>query len=965
MPAVTLFPRVLDFGLNVLDSETDRLLVCSSPPTDYASATAAALGFKSASAGSLFGSPADYSDGRKIASNAITDGTITTSGTPSCWAAIDSANARLHAVGGMTVSAPVTAGQYFSLGSFTVDLPGLLISPNWWLSNSTIDMDLDNNRYYDSTIISPAHLMLHGDGPDASTTFTDATGRHTLSRNGSVEIDTAQSKFGGASILFTPSNCWLNPDSHPDFIFGTGDWGFDALVRFNDRTGQQSFYINDSIGQFFRFGKDASHFLTYYNNLSGTLITGSTALANGVWYHVAFGRSSGSVKAFLNGVQEGSTATDTRNYGLDAPARIGDGGGDSFNGWMQEVRIVKGTAPWTANFTPPTSPYRVAISGPYKHLSCARSTTGYAKTSTGTLTQFAANNLRITDLGLLVEDARTNSAIKSADFSSIWSLQNTTLGTTNNTAPDGTATASKIISNSGSAVHDLWEAASVGSGSTTWSAYFKAGEYGFGYLGAANAADSGRYGIVIDCSSGAITSNGSSGTPGFVSSSGELLGNGWVRASLTLSAGAAYIFLGMCPSGTPSFTGMEPNYSGNGASGGYVWGAQVESGAFPTSYIPTTSAAATRAADSVTFIGNANAILSALPFSLCVDCISGATASYINGSNLWIVGNGNAPLILNQNTKLWSYMNGFFSSQATLGNSLTFTGGVKVAVAANTGTSSLVGGGGTVINDTVAQATSNLRFFPNDFSQIYGYARRVTLWNSKIADATLQALTDPAHTTDFTTDDATIDLDFANAAYNAKPLAPDFLSCSRASIGYAKTAAGTLINFASNQLRITDLGLLVEDARTNEVQHSQEINDAYWSKNNLTVTADQAVAPDGTTTMELCDEGTANDRHGFERQLGLNSGVTTAISFFAKNVDRRYIQIQQHNNTGHRAFVYADLQTGTITDNGVSGASIVLNSYGIESFANSTYRIWIVVTSAAVTLEFLGIYLSDRPDDST
>jgi hypothetical protein len=117
--------------------------------------------------------------------------------------------------------------------------------------------------------------------------------------------------------------------------------------------------------------------------------------------------------------------------------------------------------------------------------------------------------------------------------------------------------------------------------------------------------------------------------------------------------------------------------------------------------------------------------------------------------------------------------------------------------------------------------------------------------------------------------------------------------------------------------------------------------------------------------MDLCDEGTANDRHGFEHQFSTNLGVTTAISFFAKDVDRRYVHLQQMNALNARAFIYADLQTGTITDSGVTGGSIVLNSSGIESFTNSTYRIWMVVTSAADALEFLGIYLSDRADDST
>ena len=85
--AAQLEDRVLDFGLNVLDTESTAIYIVSSAtePTTYALATSGAgsLGYKSFGAGSVFGSPAadGGGNGRKVSSVAVTDGTIVTSGT--------------------------------------------------------------------------------------------------------------------------------------------------------------------------------------------------------------------------------------------------------------------------------------------------------------------------------------------------------------------------------------------------------------------------------------------------------------------------------------------------------------------------------------------------------------------------------------------------------------------------------------------------------------------------------------------------------------------------------------------------------------------------------------------------------------------------------------------------------------------------------------------------------------------
>jgi len=114
---------VLDLGLNVLDTLPTHINICNTEPTTYAQATTTyLLGFKSVAAGSVFTAPAAASpNGRKVASVAVTDGTITTSGTAAWWAI--TATNTLYAHGSLSASQAVTSGNTFTLASFEIRIP--------------------------------------------------------------------------------------------------------------------------------------------------------------------------------------------------------------------------------------------------------------------------------------------------------------------------------------------------------------------------------------------------------------------------------------------------------------------------------------------------------------------------------------------------------------------------------------------------------------------------------------------------------------------------------------------------------------------------------------------------------------------------------------------------------------------------------------------------------------------------
>jgi hypothetical protein len=114
--------RVLDNGLTVLDTEANRLDICSAEPTTYAEATSTyTLGNKTSLS---VGAPADRSpSGRKVTVAAITDGTVSGTGTATHVAVVDTVNSRLLAVQALSASQAVTSGNTFTLPAFDIGIP--------------------------------------------------------------------------------------------------------------------------------------------------------------------------------------------------------------------------------------------------------------------------------------------------------------------------------------------------------------------------------------------------------------------------------------------------------------------------------------------------------------------------------------------------------------------------------------------------------------------------------------------------------------------------------------------------------------------------------------------------------------------------------------------------------------------------------------------------------------------------
>jgi len=195
---------------------------------------------------------------------------------------------------------------------------------------------------------------------------------HTMTACGNVQIDTAQSKFGGASGLFDGAGDYLSAPNSVDFDFSTGGWTIDFWIR---RNGNQADYAGivavcstADTGWTITFGAVAAgtqNKVRVVSKASGAFqvdLTASDAIADATWTHVAIVRYGNVLTIYYDGVSKGTKDVTGYNYassetGLVVGRYYTDSDALYFNGWLDELRVSKGVARWTSNFTTAASAY--------------------------------------------------------------------------------------------------------------------------------------------------------------------------------------------------------------------------------------------------------------------------------------------------------------------------------------------------------------------------------------------------------------------------------------------------------------------------------------------------------------------------------------------------------------------------------------------------------------------------------
>jgi hypothetical protein len=221
---------------------------------------------------------------------------------------------------------------------------------------------------------SSVSLLLPMNGSNNSTTFTDSSSNaFTPTVYGNAKISTAQSKFGGASGLFDGNGDYFRYADNAAFQLGTGAFTVEAWVYVVSQANTYPTFLGSGVSS---FTTGAVYFSTWGDSnptpanrkkfgfgtfASGGILVSTTSLATGQWYHIAVTRTGTTVRLFIDGTLE-ATATNSESINLSASGLIVGACGwsnttDAFNGYVDDLRITKGVARYTASFTVPSQAF--------------------------------------------------------------------------------------------------------------------------------------------------------------------------------------------------------------------------------------------------------------------------------------------------------------------------------------------------------------------------------------------------------------------------------------------------------------------------------------------------------------------------------------------------------------------------------------------------------------------------------
>ena len=257
-------------------------------------------------------------------------------------------------IANQTVWTNVTSGS-------TNTITGLSLSSNKWNVNVVEEWDAATlDQYYNSS-----SLLCHFDSLNAAGRFIDnSRNNFAITSSGDVSLSTSQYKFGGASVFLDGTNDYLVTPTTSAFTFGTGDFTVELWIyQTVSSVSAYKVLVGDNV-----YGSVGGWQLYSYNNQlnlykgsaggGAEIISPSGTLTLNSWNHIVWTRASGNNRIFINGTQVGTTVSDSTNY-TSTIIYIGASKTNTFNfaGYMDELRVTKGVARYTSNFTPSNSPF--------------------------------------------------------------------------------------------------------------------------------------------------------------------------------------------------------------------------------------------------------------------------------------------------------------------------------------------------------------------------------------------------------------------------------------------------------------------------------------------------------------------------------------------------------------------------------------------------------------------------------
>ena len=205
-------------------------------------------------------------------------------------------------------------------------------------------------------------LLLHMGGTNNSTTFLDNSySPKTATVSGDAKISTATSKFGISSAYFDGNGDLISYANSADFNLSGGTYTIEGWVNPSSLASEMGVVCKHT----FAVGADWMFYITnsttvkYYAN--GVAYTRTVpTISTGTWYHFAVVSSANVISIYWNGTLAGSTISSSTGNTAASVGVGADRPGNPqayFNGYIDEIRITKGTARYGSNFTPSTSAF--------------------------------------------------------------------------------------------------------------------------------------------------------------------------------------------------------------------------------------------------------------------------------------------------------------------------------------------------------------------------------------------------------------------------------------------------------------------------------------------------------------------------------------------------------------------------------------------------------------------------------
>lgn len=200
--------------------------------------------------------------------------------------------------------------------------------------------------------ITNTQLLLKGQ----NAAIFDSAADNNLETVGTAQITTSVKKFGTGSI-YIPTGSLFIPNS-TELDFGSGNWTVEFWA-YSDASGTKVYFdALNAANTTIQMEVYSSGTNLYWVKQGGTVaITANGALSANTWQHIAVAKSGSSTRLFVNGTQVGSTYTDNETYSSPRWEIGRVSGAFPINGYLDEFRVTKGVARYTANFTPPTAPF--------------------------------------------------------------------------------------------------------------------------------------------------------------------------------------------------------------------------------------------------------------------------------------------------------------------------------------------------------------------------------------------------------------------------------------------------------------------------------------------------------------------------------------------------------------------------------------------------------------------------------